>query len=119
MLNEKYQCPACFQNDVTVSVTEHRDMYATGDSPTEYEVVTTCCGVDAADINTYCQCGNEVYDDGQCLDCYVEQDEKEVEMKVLGMTVAELLEAGYKVEITSHDVELLDRKSTRLNSSHV
>ena len=107
MMNEKWQCPVCFENDCDVRINEHRDMYATGDSPTEYEVVTTCCGVDAADINTYCKCGNEVYDDGQCLDCYAEQDEKEVVMKVLGMTVAELLEAGYKVEINRHDVELL------------
>src|SRR5699024_5084149 len=45
--------------------------------------------------------------DGQCLDCYAEQDEKEVVMKVLGMTVAELVEAGYKVEINRRDVERL------------
>ena len=96
----------CYENDCSVSVTEHRDQYATGDSPTEYEVFTKCCGVNAVYADTYCQCGNEVYDDGQCLDCYAEQDEKEVEMKVLGMTVAELLEAGYKVEINRHDVEL-------------
>ena len=108
MLNEKYQCPACFQDDVTVSITEHRDMYATGDSPTEYEVITTCCGVDAADINTYCKCGNEVYDDGQCLDCYAEQDEKEekeMEMKVLGMTVAELIKRGARVDVHLHNTD--------------
>jgi len=69
MLNEKYQCPVCFENDCDVRITEHFDPYGTGDSPTEYEVVTTCCGVDAADINTYCQCGNEVYDNGLCLGC--------------------------------------------------
>ena len=74
MMNEKWQCPACFQNDVTVSVTEHRDMYATGDSPSEFEITSTCCGADAVEAGTYCQCGNEVYDDGQCLDCYAEQE---------------------------------------------
>src|SRR5690625_1932294 len=110
MLNEKYQCPACFQNDVTVSVTEHRDMYATGDSPTGLEITSTCCGADAVEVGTYCKCGTQSYDDGMCIDCYAEQhekEEKEMEMKVLGMTVAELLEAGYKVEINRLDVELL------------
>src|SRR5699024_1971728 len=102
-MNEKWQCPACFQNDVTVSVTEHRDMDATGESPSDFEMTSKCCGADADEAGTYGQCGNEVYDDGQCLDCYAEQDEKEVVMKVLGMTVAELLEAGYKVEINRHD----------------
>ncbi len=71
MINEKWQCPVCFENDCEVSVLEHRDPYGTGDSPTEYEVITVCCGVDAADISTYCQCGSEVYDDGMCLDCYI------------------------------------------------
>ena|SRR5699024_5222384 len=107
MINEIYQCPVCFENYVTVSVSEHRDMYGTGDSPSDWEIISTCCGADVVEAGTYCQCGNEAYDDGKCLDCYVEQDEKEAEMKVLGMTVAELLEAGYKVEINRHDVELL------------
>lgn len=108
MLNEKWQCPACFESDCDVRITEHRDMYATGDSPTEYEVVTTCCGVDAADINTYCQCGDEVYDDGMCIDCYAEQgekEEKEMEMKVLGMTVAELLKRGAAVDVHLHKTD--------------
>lgn len=70
MLNEKWQCPVCFENNCDVRIIEHRDSYATGDSLTECEVITSCCGVDAADINTYCQCGSMVYDDGMCLDCY-------------------------------------------------
>lgn len=69
-ISEKYQCPVCFENDCNVRVIEVLDPYATGDSPTVYEVITECCGVDAADINTFCKCGSEVYDDGQCLDCY-------------------------------------------------
>lgn len=70
MISEKYQCPMCFENDCDVSITEHRDMYATGDSPSELEITSTCCGADVVEVDTYCQCGNEVYDDGMCLDCY-------------------------------------------------
>jgi len=74
MMNEKWQCPLCFENDCDVRITEHRDMYATGDSPSEFEITSTCCGADAVEAGTYCQCGNEVYDDGQCLDCYADQE---------------------------------------------
>jgi len=106
--NEKWQCPYCLKNDCVVSITEHRDPYATGDSPTEYEVITTCCGVDAVEAGTYCQCGNEVYDDGMCLYCYAEyyeKEEKETEMKVLDMTVAELIKRGASVDVHLHNTD--------------
>ena len=107
-INEKWQCPMCFENDCDVSITEHRDMYATGDSPSEWEITSACCGADVVEVDTYCQCGNEVYDDGMCLDCYAQQDEQEeeeMEMKVLGMTVAELLKRGAAVDVHLHKTD--------------
>lgn len=53
MINGKWQCPQCYADDCEVDITEHRDPYGTGDSPTEYEVVTKCCGVDAVRSETY------------------------------------------------------------------
>lgn len=77
ILYEKYQCPDCLENDCEVDITEHRDMYATGDSPSEWEITSACCGADVVEVGTYCKCGEEVYDEGMCLECYVEQVEKE------------------------------------------
>lgn len=74
MTNEKWQCPMCYENDCDVSITERRDMYATGDSPSELEITSACCGADAVEVGTYCECGCETYDDGMCLDCYAEQE---------------------------------------------